>query len=47
MPLVYRRRFPERWWGHLCRVEVWAAAVFGMLWLGSVAKYLRRRLRPV
>jgi hypothetical protein len=42
---LWRRRRPEWWWGHFYRPEVWAAVVFGVLWLGSVVKYLRRRLR--
>jgi hypothetical protein len=39
---VFLRRHPEWWWGHLYRPEVWAAAVFGMLWLWSVARWLWR-----
>lgn len=42
---VYRRRHPEWWWGHLYRPEVWVAFVLGVIWLWSVARYLRRRLR--
>jgi len=42
---IFRRRRPEWWWGHFYRPEVWAAAVFGMIWLGSVVRFLLRRLR--
>jgi hypothetical protein len=24
---IYRRRYPEWWWGHLYRVEVWLAVL--------------------
>ena len=44
-PLVFRRRRREWWWGHFYRPEVWAAIVFGSLWLWSVGKHLRSRLR--
>jgi WD40 repeat protein len=44
---LWRRRRPEWWWGHFYRPEVWVAFVLGLIWLGSVVKYLRRRLRPV
>lgn len=27
---VWVRRFPEWWWGHLYRIEVWAAIAFGL-----------------
>jgi WD40 repeat protein len=42
---VYRRRFPEWWWGHFYRPEVWAAMVLGAAWLWSVARWARGRLR--
>jgi WD40 repeat protein len=44
---IWRRRRPEWWWGHFYRPEVWAAVVFGLLWLWSVARWAWRRLRPV
>ena len=43
--LEWRRRRPEWWWGHFYRPEVWVAFVLGVIWLWSVVKYLRRRLR--
>lgn len=30
---IYSRRFPEWWWGHFCRIEVWAAAALSLLLL--------------
>jgi len=46
--MLFRRRHPERWWGHFYRPEVWAAAVSGAVWFWSVATWLwrnRRRMR--
>lgn len=43
-PLVYRRRFPELWWGHLYRPEVWVAFVLSLIWLWIVAMYLGAKL---
>jgi len=40
---VIRRCFPEWWWGHLCRPEVWAAVVIGAAWLWTVVRWIRRR----
>jgi WD40 repeat protein len=42
---VYRRRFPEWWWGHFYRLEVWAAIVLGIAWLWSVARWARGRMK--
>ncbi|HYG73592.1 MAG TPA: hypothetical protein VEK08_01065 [Planctomycetota bacterium] len=36
-------RFPEQWWGHFCRPEVW---VFGLLSVGLVIQ-ARKRRQPV
>jgi hypothetical protein len=41
---VYHRRFPEWWWGHFYRPEVWALIVFSVLLGGMlVRKLLQRR----
>jgi len=42
---VYRRRFPEWWWGHLYRPEVWAAVGIGAAWLWSVVRWGRMQLK--
>jgi hypothetical protein len=42
---VFRRRFPEWWWGHFYRPEVWAAIVIGAVWLWTVARWARGRMR--
>jgi WD40 repeat protein len=42
---VWQRRFPEWWWGHLYRPEVWLTGVVGLLWLWRVALYVARQLR--
>lgn len=36
---LYRRRFPEYWWGHLYRFEVWTAILSGV---GLIVLGLRR-----
>lgn len=44
LPIVdeveYRRRFPEWWWGHGCRPEVWVFTLLGgaLLWRGVKAR---------
>lgn len=35
---LFRRRFPENWWGHLYRVEVWVAIVAGMMLVGIAVR---------
>ncbi len=35
---VFRRRFPEWWWGHLYRPEVWLLP----LWLGLIVWSIRK-----
>ncbi len=42
---LFRRRFPEWWWGHFYRPEVWAAIVLGGAWLWSVARWAKGRMR--
>ncbi|MHC5053281.1 MAG: WD40 repeat domain-containing protein [Planctomycetota bacterium] len=42
---LYRRRFPEWWWGHFYRPEVWAAILIGAAWLWTVARWARGRMR--
>jgi len=42
---VLDRRFPEWWWGHFYRPEVWAAVAIGAAWLWSVARWARGRMR--
>lgn len=37
---VWRRRYPEWWWGNLLRPEVWAAVVFGGLWMWRIWKWV-------
>jgi WD40 repeat protein len=42
---LWRRRRPEWWWGHFYRPEVWAAVVFGLLWLRRVVTWATGRRR--
>ena len=42
--VVYRRHFPEYWWGHFTRLEVWFALVLGAAWLWAVATWVRRNI---
>jgi WD40 repeat protein len=37
---LWRRRRPEWWWGHLCRIEVWMAAALGLLCLWQTLRRL-------
>lgn len=34
--VVWRRRFPEWWWGHLYRPEIWISGLLGLTWLWLV-----------
>jgi len=46
--ILYRRFYPEWWWGHFCRHEVWLAIIFGSLWLWRVVLWFRvGRLAPI
>jgi len=38
---TWERQFPEWWWGHFYRPEVWLTIIFGSLWLWRVAKWVR------
>jgi hypothetical protein len=40
---VWHRRFPEWWWGHFYRPEVWLLIIFGSLWGWQVIRWFRRR----
>jgi hypothetical protein len=42
---VWRRRYPEWWWGHFYRPEVWLTIIFGSLWFWGVVGWFRRRRR--
>lgn len=35
---LFSRRFPEWWWGHIFRPEVWLAVLFGVTWLYCVVR---------
>jgi len=39
----YHRRFPEWWWGHFYRPEVWLAIIFGVLWFWRVTKWFQEQ----
>jgi len=39
---AFRRRYPPGVFGHLRRIEIWAAVVLGGLWLWTVRGWLRR-----
>ena len=30
---IWRRCFPERWWGHFYRPEVWLTIIIGLIWM--------------
>jgi hypothetical protein len=38
---VLKRRFPEWWWGHFYRPEVWVGVVIAMVWIAIT--FVRRR----
>ncbi|GMV83803.1 MAG: hypothetical protein AMXMBFR7_49870 [Planctomycetota bacterium] len=38
--LVFKRRFPEWWWGHLQRPEVWGAIAIALVWLVRLMRTL-------
>lgn len=42
---LFERRYPEWWWGHFYRPEVWATIIFGSLWLWRVVVWFRERRR--
>lgn len=44
---TYKRRFPEWWWGHFYRPEVWAALIIAALWTWRVTKWIVWRRRAV
>ncbi|MBI3829623.1 MAG: hypothetical protein HY291_08910 [Planctomycetes bacterium] len=45
--IVLHRRFPEWWWGHFYRPEVWLTIIFGSLWLWRVIRWFRERRKAV
>ncbi len=42
---IWKRRFPEWWWGHFYRPEVWVAVVFAAFICMKVSSAVRDRLR--
>ncbi|HLX64819.1 MAG TPA: hypothetical protein VKX17_26340 [Planctomycetota bacterium] len=40
---IFVRRYPEWWWGHFYRREVWFAIVFGTLFVGNASRRLFAR----
>jgi hypothetical protein len=40
---TYRRHYPELWWGHLLRPELWVAIVLGALLVWRIGMRLGRR----
>ena len=40
---VWRRRYPEWWWGHFYRPELWLLLVFGSLWMWRIVCAFRKR----
>jgi hypothetical protein len=45
--LLFRRRFPEWWWGHFYRPEVWLAIALSGVLLVRASRAIRARFRPV
>lgn len=45
--VIYKRRFPEWWWGHFFRVEVWLFALTGIALLLRGIRSIRERKRRV
>jgi hypothetical protein len=45
--LQFRRRFPEWWWGHFYRPEVWLAITLSAVLLVRASRAIRARFRPV
>lgn len=41
--LLFKRRFPEYWWGQLYRVEVWLALISGVALIGFVVRERQSR----
>jgi len=39
---VWHRRYPEWWWGHTYRIEVWVTFTLGLTWLWCVLRKNRR-----
>jgi hypothetical protein len=42
--VLFRRRFPEWWWGHFYRPEVW---VFALLTIFLLVRFVRTRKKRV
>ena len=40
---VWHRRYPEWWWGHFYRPEVWAAGALGLMWIFKAMRFIRKR----
>jgi hypothetical protein len=40
---VWHRRYPEWWWGHFYRPEVWLLIIFGSLWVWQIIRWFQRR----
>ncbi|HYF50243.1 MAG TPA: hypothetical protein VEJ63_12610 [Planctomycetota bacterium] len=43
---IWRRRFPEWWWGHFYRPEVWLAIILGGLLVWRGIRAVRQRRPP-
>jgi len=41
---IYRRRFPEWWWGHFYRPEVWTSITLCVALLVRALRFRRRRV---
>jgi len=40
---LWHRRFPECWWGHIYRPELWLSFLLGTLWLIRVIAWIRKQ----
>lgn len=40
---IWHRRFPEWWWGHFYRPEVWAAGLLALVWIFKAVYFIQRK----